>query len=86
MSESPASSTAIVEHLNSFPHAVPSSICGRCVSIRIPSKALAQDSFAGLPLDTQHLEVDVDVEGSMMRVSLKCLILRCCRRSDVRSS
>jgi len=27
MSESPASNTAMVEHLYSFPHAVPSSIC-----------------------------------------------------------
>ena len=29
ISESPASSTAIVEHLYSFPHAVPNSICGQ---------------------------------------------------------
>ncbi len=32
ISESPASRMAIVEHLNIFPHAVPSSICSKPLS------------------------------------------------------
>ena len=51
ISLSPASKTAIVEHLKSFPHAVPNSIYTCCVSIRIPSKVLVEDFFAGSSLD-----------------------------------
>lgn len=50
ISESPASSTAIVEHLYSFPHAVPSSICKRKSAYSFyPPKSYMKTSSLGIP-------------------------------------
>jgi len=51
ISESPASKTAIVEHLYSFPHAVPSSIYVNNQYKCCPSKALCRTSSQGYPQD-----------------------------------
>ena len=87
ISESPASRIAIVEHRNSFPHAVPSSIC-------TPQARSAKcDPPQPIPLERLLLRAREETLQSREAPSLGSHIfpqgeggLRCCRRSGVQPS